>query len=318
MMKKTDESTAYFQVTEAEAGMRLDQWLALKTGLSRSALKKRIQDNTIEATTGLVKANRIVATGEVFGVQAKAALSPPSPCAMSLDVRYEDPYLLVVNKPVGMLVHPTREGDNTSLVSGLLAYSALAASEDPLRPGIVHRLDRDTSGLLVVAKTTPAYEKLKVDFSHHRVRRDYLAIVDGVPTETHMTISKPIAKTAHNRLKRMTVETGGRPAVTHVNTLLFDAGYALLCCTLETGRTHQIRVHLSALGYPIVGDPLYGQARNPFGFKGQALHAHHMIFDHPVLGNKIECWAPVPHVFRRAVQRLDTERRKGGIHHHDE
>lgn len=304
--------SGHYMVKAHEAGTRLDQWLAQASGLSRSAVKKRIQEGAICSNVSPIKANHLVVAGEWFELLTEQVSTQVISRAMPLDIRFEDSHVIVVNKPSNMLVHPVLPADDTSLVSGLLAHTALAESEDPMRPGIVHRLDKDTTGLVLAAKTTAAFLALKSAFMDHHVIREYLAIVHGVPVHQSGTIAKAIAKTTYNRLKRETVSVGGRRAVTHYRVLLHADRFALLHCRLDTGRTHQIRVHLQSIGLPVVGDPLYGQPKNVFGFRGQALHAHHLVFNHPISGDRIECWAPAPPVFQNAVRRLDMKTDKEG------
>lgn len=293
-----------FSVNDNNVGMRLDKWLSEKTGETRSSIRRRIENHEVKTIGGTIKGNYRVRLGETYFIQEAKEKETIIPKHMPLDICYEDEYLLVVNKPSGQLVHPIHYDDSNSLVSGLLDHAELADTGDSLRPGIVHRLDKDTSGLLLVVKKDELVSTVLEDFAKNNVSRQYLAFVKGVPNHLQGTINENIAKTTYNPLKREVVSVGGRQACTHYKLLAYDPNYSLLRCRLETGRTHQIRVHLSHIGLPIVGDPLYGIKRNKFGFNGQALHAHYLRFIHPVMRTEMEFFAEAPSVFKYAVSTL--------------
>ncbi len=242
---------------------------------------------------------------QVLGPPADALAVNPEP--ISLDVRYEDGDLLVVNKPAGLTVHPAPGHPRGTLVNAVLAHVPDLASGGALRPGIVHRLDKDTSGLLVVAKRDEAYRKLTAQLRARTVIREYLAIVRGAVANDAGVIDAPIGRHPAQRT-RMAVVPRGRPAVTRYRVRERLAGATLLECRLETGRTHQIRVHLQHLGHPVLGDPVYGRTRVP-EMKRQALHAARLEFLHPRTGEHLAFAAPLPDDFAALLERLRRDTR---------
>lgn len=311
-------SATGFDVVPDEAGQRLDVVLADRLGTSRSRAAARIAADqvTIDGRPGrkqdrLVAGQRVEVAAEPTAATSTAPALPP--------VRYRDEHLLVVAKPAGLVVHPGHGNPSGTLVDALLAAGVpLAPSGDPDRPGIVHRLDRDTSGLLVVASTPAAYAGLVDALRRRVVSRRYLALVAGIPRDRRGRIEAPIGRDPRSRT-RFAVVAGGKPAVTRYRTLgtgaapglAADAGaVALLACTLETGRTHQVRVHLSRLGVPLVGDPVYGprpalaaalRLERPF------LHAAALAFTHPVTGDEVAVTEPLPDDLRTALRRAGIE-----------
>ena len=292
---------------DAEAGRRIDVVLADWLGETRAAVQQRIADGAVAVDGRTVAKSHRVADGERLTVAADvpAAPAPPPP---AVPVRHEDEHLLVVAKPAGLVVHAgsgTRE--TPTLVDALQSMGVpLAAGADVTRPGIVHRLDRGTSGLLVVAKTTAAREGLVATFQRHDVDRRYWVVADGVPDPPGATIDAPIARAQSNRTK-FTVAASGRRAVTHYDVAEAFGRAAVLTVRLETGRTHQVRVHLSAIGHPVAGDTVYGASaalRAELGLTRPALHAAHLGFTHPVTREPIELDEPLPADLRAAYQRL--------------
>ncbi|MGI6193613.1 MAG: RluA family pseudouridine synthase, partial [Christensenellales bacterium] len=231
-----------------------------------------------------------------------------------LDVIYEDADIIVINKPVGMVVHPAPGNLTGTLVNALLYHvKDLAGISGELRPGIVHRIDKDTSGLLVVAKNDAAMRSLSEQIQNRTAGREYLALVDGVINKDEGTIHAPIARHPKDR-KKMAVLQGGRDATTHFKVLSrFSAtasgasgsGNTLVLCKLETGRTHQIRVHMAHIGHPVTGDAVYGASKNKLGFTGQALHAFRLHLVHPSTGEQMRFFAPLPEGFKAALTRLN-------------
>lgn len=301
-------------VPSSEEGQgRLDTWLSRTLSIPRAQAKKAILQGHVTLDGKPLKASDCPQPGSAYTwlvpEEKEARLIPKTG---PLDIRYEDPWLLVVSKPQGQLTHPVRPGDTSSLASALAAYTDLADLGDPLRPGIVHRLDKDTSGLLVVAKDKEAGLLLREAIGRKEVDRRYLALSQGRPKERDFVIANYLVKNPQNPLKREVKEEGeeGLWAQTSVHLLYYNRDYSALSCRLHTGRTHQIRVHLAHWGLPIVGDPLYGQARNPFGFQGQALHAHYLAFTHPITGVCLQIRCPFPTSFRHALQRLAYDYRK--------
>lgn len=295
-------------VLTAPAGMRLDVALAADAalGLSRSRIQALIAAGAVTVDgVAVTRSGLRLRGGETIAVE----VPPDRPAEafaedIPLDVVYEDADIIVINKPRGLVVHPAAGHSSGTLVNALLKHCPdLAGIGGVLRPGIVHRLDRDTTGLLVAAKTQRAHEALARAIKARAVRREYLAIVWGVPDAPQGRIEAPIGRHPVDR-KRMAVVEGGRPAVSHFTVLESFGRASLLRCALETGRTHQIRVHLAFIGHPVIGDPVYGGRRDPCGMAGQALHAALLAFDHPVDGRPLRFEVPPPEDFRQLLARL--------------
>lgn len=291
---------------------RLDLGLAahLDAETSRSQITRWIKDGHITSLEGKkMKAGSPVKAGEA--VYLDIPEGPPEslvPEYMPLDIIYEDDHILVVNKPQGLVVHPGAGNHSGTLVNGLLAYDAerLSDGSDPKRPGIVHRIDKDTSGLLVVARTDRAHRVLADDLRYHRVQRHYTAVVYGQMREERGLIDAPLARDPKDR-KRMAVNISGRAARTHYRVAGLLKHGSLLALSLETGRTHQIRAHLRAIDHPIVADPVYAKGRVNFGLKGQALHAHELILRHPITDELMHFQAPLPEWFEGLLTELGAE-----------
>lgn len=228
-----------------------------------------------------------------------------------LDIVYEDDDLIVVNKPQGMVVHPAAGNESGTLVNALMYHcgGSLSAINGVIRPGIVHRIDKDTSGLLVAAKNNEAHLFLSAQLKERKAVRKYIALVNGNIKEDRGTINKPIARHPNDR-KKMAVVSGGREAVTHYNVLERYGGYTLVECILETGRTHQIRVHMASIGHSIVGDPVYGIKKEKYKLNGQLLHAKTIGFVHPSTVEMMEFTSELPDYFKEVIEK---ERRKCGI-----
>ena len=285
-------------VPDALAGERVDRAVALLTGWARNDVQRLLGDGSILVDGDTVAKSRRLEPGAVIELldEPRAAGPPTADPSIPVDVRHEDDDVLVVCKPAGLVVHPGAGRPEGTLVNGLLArYPELAAVGDPERPGIVHRLDRDTSGLLVVARTPRAYDALVQMMANHEVERRYVALVWGHPEAPRGVIDAPIGRSVRRRT-RMAVREGGRSARTAYSVVeSFDEpSVTLLECTLETGRTHQIRVHLQAIGHPVVGDPTYGGARQGVAPGRPFLHAAELAFAHPVTGERIVLTEPIP------------------------
>jgi 23S rRNA pseudouridine1911/1915/1917 synthase len=278
-------------VDEAAAGTRLDRFLADPLG-SRAQAQAAIDAGRVRVD-GLARAKRHqVSAGERIEVEADAAVAvPESEPAVSFRIALEDEHLLVIDKPAGLVVHPAR-GHRTGTLAQALAGRA-AGGEDARRAGIVHRLDRDTSGLLVVARSDEVHRRLKALLAERRLVREYLALVDGHPPARTGTIDAPIGRDRHDRVL-MSIDTDDpREARTHFEIERILPRASLLRVRLETGRTHQIRVHLAAIGHPVCGDPQYGTA-GEYGLERQFLHAARLAFPHPVTGAEVEVESPLP------------------------
>jgi 23S rRNA pseudouridine1911/1915/1917 synthase len=300
---------------------RLDKWLSDALPFSRARIQALIADGAV--TVGglkVVDGARKVKTGDHIAVRVPApAAAIPQPQAIALDIVFEDESVIVVNKPAGLVVHPAAGNPDRTLVNALLAHcgESLRGIGGVARPGIVHRLDKDTSGLLVAAKTETAHAALARQFADHTIERRYDALVWGVPRPATGTITGDIGRSPHNRQKMAIVKRGGRHAETgYVTVAAFGTLAAHIQCRLKTGRTHQIRVHMASRGHPLIGDPVYGSGRklparaDPdlakiiAAFKRQALHAAVLGFTHPVSGERLSFRAPPPADFAELVKQL--------------
>lgn len=301
-----------------EEGERLDRYLVFHVeSLSREKVKNLIKAGQVLVNGAKAKPSHKLQINDQLVVNLPTKLSEDifeiKAETMPLAIVYEDSELIIVNKVQGMLVHPSRVEDKTCLVNGLLAHvqkqgEQLAKGSAVYRPGIVHRLDKDTSGLLIVAKTDQAYEKLSLQMKNREVSRVYYALVYGNLHQKQLTLTGPIKRQEKNRLA-YEVNVDGREAITHIKVLEQYIRHSLLECCLETGRTHQIRVHLSTLGYPIVDDPLYAKdhLQEFFNQKGQCLHAGKISFTHPLSGERLTFEAPLPDNFRQILAYIRTE-----------
>ncbi len=287
-------------ISEAESGQRLDRVLAGPLG-SRAQAQSLIEAGHVKVN-GRPRAKRhLVQSGDVVEVDAEAAPAEvPATSPAPFRVAYEDEHLLVVDKPAGVVVHPARGHATGTLAQALVGRAA--GGDDPWRAGIVHRLDRDTSGLLVVAKSVEVHRALKTLLASRALRREYLALVEGHPSARAGTIDAPLGRDRLDRLKVSIDTDHPRAARTHftVERLLHDT--ALLRVTLETGRTHQIRAHLAAIGHPVCGDPRYG-VPGRYGLERQFLHADHLSFRHPVTQAEIDVRSPLPADLAAALSR---------------
>ena len=300
----------YFTARPAEDKMRLDVYLFAALGEeagSRSYVQKLIDSGNVTVNGKITKSNYKVRAGDIV----ECAMPEPEnvsilPENIPIDVVYEDKDLLVINKARGMVVHPAPGNYSGTLVNALLYHcSDLSDINGVIRPGIIHRIDKDTTGLLVVAKNNAAHLFLSEQLQNHDIKREYIAVTEGVIGENAGTINIPVGRHMTDR-KKMAVRTdGGRAAVTHFTVIERLEGHTLIACNLETGRTHQIRVHMSYIGHPIVGDPLYGM-RETHGMSGQALHARRLSFIHPSTGESVSFEASPPEDFSRLVSGLSS------------
>ncbi len=292
---------------EAEdAGTRADVFLAAKLGVSRSNMQKLLEDGRVKRGEKIIKANYKVRAGEMFVVD----IPEPEPIEavpenIPLDIIYEDDDVVVLNKARGMVVHPAPGNYTGTLVNALLYHcSNLSGINSAIRPGIVHRLDKDTSGIMIVAKNDAAHISLSQQIQSKTAVRTYLAVVRGNIKTDSGTIETQIARDKTDRKKMSVVKEGGRDAITDYEVLERFGKYTFVRCKLRTGRTHQIRVHMEYLGYPLVGDPKYSPMKTPFGIKGQALHSHTLEFTHPRTGERMKFEAPLPEDMHKIITRL--------------
>lgn len=301
--------TATFPVTVTEPG-RADAVLsAAVDGLTRSAAQKWMEEGRVTLNGKPVKKNAPLKPGDTLLV------SPPQPQDIDLipqdiplDIVYEDDDVVVVNKPVGMVVHPAPGHPDGTLVNALLYHckESLSGINGERRPGIVHRIDRDTSGLLIVAKNDKAHLALAAQLQDHSLFRLYHAVVVGGFKEESGTVDAPLARHPVDRKRMAVCRTGeGREAITHWQVVDSQGGYSHITCRLETGRTHQIRVHMASIGHPLVGDVVYGSKKPLPGLVGQCLHAACLTFTHPTTGERMTVEAPLPDWFTKTLQRLN-------------
>ena len=290
---------------------RIDKVLTtLEPEITRSQLKNLINDGHVTVNGQAVKPKYKVQAGD------KISLVKPEPQSLKLtpeniplDIVYEDDDVIVVNKPQGMVVHPAPGHPDHTLVNALLYHSPLSTINGTFRPGIVHRIDKDTSGLLMVAKNDLAHQSLAEQLRNKTNKREYLALVYGQIKEDEGTIDAPLGRNPQDRKKQAVVK-GGRHAVTHFKVIKRYDNFTLVKCILETGRTHQIRIHMKYIGHPLVGDPLYGP-RKVIGKNGQFLHAALLGFKHPRTGEEMVFEAPLPENFQKMLDKLDKQQHKG-------
>jgi len=299
-----------FEVESGDEGTRLDKWLTERLHdadyeVSRAQVQTWLDKGYITAERSRVKASGNVASGEVY--QVSVPVSAPQeiePDEVPLDVVYEDDNLIVINKARGVVVHPGAGHARGTLVNGLIwRETALSSLGGATRPGVVHRIDKDTSGLLVFAKTDVSYQRLASQLRAHTMQREYLAIVHGVVVHDEGTIDAPVGRDPRNR-QRMGVVDSGKNAVTHFTVKARYTDYTLLSLRLETGRTHQIRVHMAFIEHPLAGDPLYGR-RHTLDIAGQALHARTLGFTHPTTAEWCTFTAEIPDDMERLINGLE-------------
>ena len=292
-----------------DSGKRIDKYLNENTEYTRSKIQKMIENGNILVNDVIKKSSYKVKKGDVIKIEIpEPKESKIEAQDIPIEIVYEDNDIIVVNKPKGLVVHPANGNEDGTLVNAIMAIckDSLSGIGGEIRPGIVHRLDKDTSGLLIVAKNDKAHVNMSEQIKNHEVKKTYIALVRGVVKENEATIDMPIGRSTSDRKKMAVIKTG-RNAVTHIKVLKRYNKYTLLQVNIETGRTHQIRVHLSHIGYPIVGDYTYSNGKNEFGVVGQCLHAKCLEFKHPITGAEMKLEAPLPKYFEEIIQKLDNE-----------
>lgn len=297
-------------ITSENAGERLDSFLtAALEGVSRSYIQKLIADEQIRINDKIVKANYKLKCDDFIYAEIPEALPVNIlPEKMDLEIVYEDNDVIVVNKPAGLVVHPAHGHYSGTLVNGLLAHCQdLSGINGQLRPGIVHRIDKDTSGLIMAAKNDFAHQALAEQLKNHTVERAYIALCQGIIAEPGGIVDAPIGRAENDRKKMAVTMKNSKEARTHYIVKKRYQKQTLVQCRLDTGRTHQIRVHMAYIGHPLVGDPLYGQRKNNLDFSGQALHAYLLGFVHPRTGEKLSFQAPLPKNFENTLNVLAKE-----------
>lgn len=293
-------------VVEDDGKRRIDAFVADNTDFSRVAVQRLIDEGKITVNGKSVKSSYKVQMGdeiEIEKVEAKeiSLVAQDIP----LDVLYEDDDIIVINKPKGMVVHPANGNPDGTLVNAVMAIckDSLSGIGGEIRPGIVHRLDKDTSGVIIVAKNDKAHINLSEQIKNHEVEKTYIALVRGNVPENEATINMPIGRSTKDR-KKMAVTKAGKNAVTHFRVLKRHNNYTLLEVKIETGRTHQIRVHMAEIGFPIIGDGVYSNGKNEWGIEGQCLHAKSIKFKHPISHKEMFIEAPLPKYFQDIIDSL--------------
>lgn len=297
-------------VPQAQCPIRIDQYLSTlkEPEISRSYAAKLLKDERILLNGKPAKASTKLKAGDVLSLDLPAPVAlDVEPEDIPLDIIYEDQDVLIVNKPKGMVVHPAAGHAQGTLVNAVMYHcgSELSSINGVMRPGIVHRIDMNTTGLLVVCKNDQAHKSLAAQLKVHSITRRYVAIVIGNLREDEGTVDAPLGRSKKDRKKQAIDELNGRPAVTHYHVLeRFGGAYTLVQCTLETGRTHQIRVHMASIGHPLLGDEVYGPKKCPFDLQGQCLHAQVLGFIHPRTGEYVEFSSPYPAYFEELLTKL--------------
>ena len=299
-------------VNENAQGKRLDMYVSNQENeITRTTAQRLVEQEKILVNGKKQKVAYKVIEGDIITIQeVEPKQIELKAQEIPIDIIYEDKDIIVVNKPKGMVVHPANGNPDGTLVNAIMAIckDSLSGIGGEIRPGIVHRLDKDTSGLLIVAKNDRAHVNMSEQIKNHEVKKTYIALVRGIIKENEATIDMPIGRSRSDR-KKMAVDKNGRNAITHIKVLKRYDKYTLLEINIETGRTHQIRVHLSHIGYPIIGDYTYSNGKNEFGVIGQCLHAKCLEFKHPVTGKEMKLEAPLPEYFEDILKILESGKR---------
>ena len=298
-----------FEITENEDGERIDKCLAALTdSLSRSYIQRLIKDEAVRVNGSPVKGSYRVKQEDQLEFELPEAVEPDiEPEDIPLDILYEDKDVIVVNKPKGMVVHPAAGHYSGTLVNALMFHCGkeLSGINGCMRPGIVHRIDMDTTGSVIACKNDMAHNCIAEQLKEHSLTRRYVAICHGVLREDEGTIDRPIGRHPTERKKMAVNERNGKRAVTHYKVLQRFRNYTYIECRLETGRTHQIRVHMASIGHPLLGDEVYSNRKSPYKLQGQTLHAKILGFRHPSTGEYIETEAPLPEYFEHLLKVLE-------------
>ncbi len=299
------------KINEDNVGKRIDSFIPLvQKEISRSMVQKLIEQKNIKVNGKDTKHSyKLKLNDEIEITIPQAKEIDLKAQDIPLNVIYEDNDIIVINKPKGMVVHPANGNPDGTLVNAVmnLCKDSLSGIGGEIRPGIVHRLDKDTSGAIIVAKNDKAHIALSEQLKNHEVKKTYIALVRGIIKENEATINMPIARSKKDR-KKMDVDKDGKEAITHFKVLgRYKNKYTLLQINLETGRTHQIRVHLSHIGYPIIGDEVYSNGKNEWNVSGQCLHAWKLEFKHPITGKGISLEAEIPEYFKKIIKELEEE-----------
>ena len=296
-----------YKIGEENVNCRIDKLIPiLNKNITRAMAQKLLDEENILVNGSKIKSSYKVKLNDEICMQIPEPKETEIIAEdIPLDVLYEDEDIIAINKPKGMVVHPANGNYTGTLVNALLyrCKDSLSGIGGQIRPGIVHRLDKDTSGVIIVAKNDKAHLNLSEQIKNHKVKKTYIALVRGNIPNDEATIDMPIGRSKKDR-KKMDIDKNGKNAITHFKVLERFDGYTLLKVNIETGRTHQIRVHLMTIGYPIVGDTVYSNGKNPFKVTGQMLHAKSIEFKHPITGENMKIEAPLPKYFEDVIKEL--------------
>lgn len=295
-------------INEGMAGNRIDKTLnQIGVLISRAEVQRLIEESKIQVNGKQTKASYKLQIGDIVEIEEqKPKETTLKPQKIDLNVIYEDNDIIVINKPKGMVVHPGNGNPDGTLANAIMerCKGSLSGIGGEIRPGIVHRLDKDTSGIIIVAKNDKAHIDISNQIKNRKVKKTYIALVRGIVKENEATINMPIGRSTKERTK-MSVTKNGKEAITHFKVLQrYKEGYTLLEIKIDTGRTHQIRVHLAEIGYPIIGDYIYSNGKNPYGIIGQCLHAQKLEFTHPITREKLKLEAEIPQYFKELLDKL--------------
>ena len=291
-------------IVEIEEPKRIDAYISENTDYSRTAVQRLIEEKKITVNEKNEKASYKVQYGDKIEIEEEPAKEIELKAQeIPLEILYEDNDIIVVNKPKGMVVHPANGNPDGTLVNAIMAIckDSLSGIGGEIRPGIVHRLDKNTSGAIIIAKNDRAHINLSEQLKKHEIKKTYIALVRGVVKENNASINMPIGRSKKDR-KKMDVDRNGKEAITHFKVLKRYNDCTLLEINIDTGRTHQIRVHLSHIGYPIIGDDVYSNGRNRWNIEGQCLHAKSLDFKHPISGKKMHIEAEIPDYFKKILE----------------
>ena len=291
-------------IAEIEEQKRIDAYLSEKTEYSRTAIQRLIDEDKIKVNGKKEKSSYKVQNGDKIEIEEEPAKEIELKAQdIPLEILYEDNDIIVVNKPKGMVVHPANGNPDGTLVNAIMSIckESLSGIGGEIRPGIVHRLDKNTSGAIIIAKNDKAHIALSDELKNHEIKKTYIALVRGIVKENNATINMPIARSKKDR-KKMDVDKNGKEAITHFKVIKRYQDFTLLEINIETGRTHQIRVHLSHIGYPIIGDDVYSNGKNKWNIEGQCLHAKCLDFKHPITGKELHIEAPIPEYFKKILE----------------
>ena len=294
-------------IVENEESKRIDAYISENTEYSRTAAQRLIEENKIIVNAKKEKASYKVQNGDKIEIEEEPAKEIELKAQdIPLEILYEDNDIIVVNKPKGMVVHPANGNPDGTLVNAIMSIckDSLSGIGGEIRPGIVHRLDKNTSGAIIIAKNDKAHINLSEQLKNHEIKKTYIALVRGIVKENNATINMPIGRSKKDR-KKMDVDKNGKEAITHFKVLKRYQDCTLLEINIETGRTHQIRVHLSHIGYPIIGDEVYSNGKNKWNIEGQCLHAKSLDFKHPITEKEMHIEAELPKYFQKILEELD-------------